>query len=379
MPGATNFTQINANWLEAIGEDIPTNIDELYNVLKKFAEEDPNGNGKADELPMIGYDGYRADITMFLTNAFVYCNDAYFFNATDGKLWVPYNTDEYRQGLQYMNKLYSEGLLAPMTFTIKENSEMTPIFTPADGVSLVGIIGSHPILTTEVDNPVLYEYVEMPYLAAATDKGGYASRNDDNYQYRTFITRSCENPELAFKLLDFMSSWESSMRQRYGVYGRDWTDADEGSVDCYGQTALIKILDDSAFSSQNNMCWHAVDGAVLPLHLHASQYDNDGSWTSFRSAFVNAAAVNTTAGTGTAIQPSELVYTLIYNDEENEVVADVSAIIQDYVKEARAMFITGVMDPNDDAQWQSYLDALESQGLSNWLDAAQAAYTRMHS
>ena len=54
----------------------------------------------------------------FLVNAFVYCNDTNVFNVTDGKVWVPYTTDECRQALIYLNKLYSEGLLSPLFYTI---------------------------------------------------------------------------------------------------------------------------------------------------------------------------------------------------------------------------------------------------------------------
>ena len=34
------------------GLDMPTNTEELKDVLKAFKTQDPNGNGKADEIPM---------------------------------------------------------------------------------------------------------------------------------------------------------------------------------------------------------------------------------------------------------------------------------------------------------------------------------------
>ena len=85
---------INTKWLEAVGAEMPTTVDELYEVLKKFATMDPNGNGKADEIPLLGAtQGYRTDTVQWIINAYVFCMDEYFFNATDGKLWVPYTTD----------------------------------------------------------------------------------------------------------------------------------------------------------------------------------------------------------------------------------------------------------------------------------------------
>ncbi len=43
-----------------------------------------------------------------------------------------------------------------------------------------------------------------------------------------------------------------------------------------------------------------------------------------------------------------------------------------------ARFITGDLDIDDDAAWQSYLDELEQMGLSDLLAVYQAAYTRMN-
>lgn len=31
--------------------DVPVTLDDWYNVLKAFKEQDPNGNGEADEIP----------------------------------------------------------------------------------------------------------------------------------------------------------------------------------------------------------------------------------------------------------------------------------------------------------------------------------------
>ena len=40
---------INRQWLDNLGLEMPTSLDELYDVCKAFATQDPNGNGKSDE------------------------------------------------------------------------------------------------------------------------------------------------------------------------------------------------------------------------------------------------------------------------------------------------------------------------------------------
>lgn len=47
------FTSINKDWLEKVGMEMPTTLDELHDVLVAFKENDCNGNGDAtDEIPM---------------------------------------------------------------------------------------------------------------------------------------------------------------------------------------------------------------------------------------------------------------------------------------------------------------------------------------
>lgn len=377
-PGIDNCSahvEVNTAFLEALGMSTPTTVDEVYDYLKAVVENDPNGNGVADEIGAIGYSGYCADLVQFIINAYVYCNDKYFFNATDGQIWAPYNTDEYRQALIYVNQLVKDGLLNTMTFTIPESggeSEIIPYITPSDQVAITGLIGGHLMLVSESENPVILDYEPIVPLKAETDKGGYAAYNASTLTYVTMITTDCENPDLAFKLLDFLSHPDSIRRMRYGTEGQGWEAVTEGTS-AYGNPANVRVLDSSVWSTQNNQTWHTM-GAVISTSGNLSNlFEVDDSWASRRN--VNCYAVMNAYEQ--APVPAEVVGDLVYTAEESEVVAEVSQILKDYVKEARALFATGAMDPNSDADWQRYLDALEGQGLSSYIEAAQAAYTRM--
>lgn len=43
---------INMEWLNKLGLDMPSTTEELKNALLAFKQDDPNGNGEADEIPM---------------------------------------------------------------------------------------------------------------------------------------------------------------------------------------------------------------------------------------------------------------------------------------------------------------------------------------
>lgn len=51
MVTTNNPIYINKAWLEAVGMDAPTTTEEFREVLRAFKEQDPNGNGQADEIP----------------------------------------------------------------------------------------------------------------------------------------------------------------------------------------------------------------------------------------------------------------------------------------------------------------------------------------
>lgn len=368
-----NMVYINQTWLDNIGEDMPTTTDELYTVLQKFATEDPNGNGIADEIPMMGYvGGWRANITEYLVNAWVYCCDAYLFNVgDDGNLWLPYDTDEYREAMKYLNTIYTENLLNPMFYTITTGSEMQPLVTPADGTSLCGVIAMHPALCTVAESENFKEYVPMGPLDGNTDLGGYGVYRNNYYSYVIGITTDCEDPDLAFAFMDFLYSEEAQLRGRYGIPGEDWDYAEEGAVDFTGGPANIVVYDDTVFGTQNNKLWHSNYAKIFNT-IDKVAYVSDGSWTSVLcdgySAMFDAYRA--------AAKPTTVLPNLVYTAEENEIISEIKTLMGDYIQESRAMFASGVLDPNNDDDWNTYLNNLKAMRLYEYMELAQAAYDR---
>lgn len=90
---------INQEWLKTLGMSMPENFEEFVEVLKAFRDKDPNGNGISDEIPMVGAIKTCEETTAWddpirwLINNWVYYNENYLFNATDGQLWLPSECD----------------------------------------------------------------------------------------------------------------------------------------------------------------------------------------------------------------------------------------------------------------------------------------------
>lgn len=65
---------VNREWLENLDMEAPTTVEEFTEMLRRFKEEDPNGNGVADEIPLLTFEGgwHSNAISGWLTNPFVY-------------------------------------------------------------------------------------------------------------------------------------------------------------------------------------------------------------------------------------------------------------------------------------------------------------------
>lgn len=377
-----SHTFINQVWLDNLGLEMPTNWDELVEVLRAFKTQDPNQNGKNDEIPAIGMVGPTStstggatnDLPAWLLNNFEFVCDRRQFNAVDGQLYSPYTTDAYREGLKAMNQLVDEGLLSASTWTLSSGTELGAIWTPANDVAIAGVItGALPARAT-LDSPVALEYAPLlPFNYAPMD----VTRNVPNCNI--FITEDCEDLELAFDFLLLGASEEGAMHIRFGIEGVNYEWAETNTPAGIGIRSLEPIR------APHHVHWGAFIGTLwLGSTIGNTKYHTirnpEDVWTNAVSDILYEHEVGYTA-VAEANNPEEIVDKIIYTPEENEQLGARASELLIYIKESRAKFAVGQQgfDPNSDADWDSYLKTLDSMGMQEWLEISQTAYDRMNS
>lgn len=133
-PVACNVPVINVKWLENLGLEVPTTIDELENVLRAFKEQDANGNGDPnDEIPFTGI-GLGMDFLSPFGMTDVY-GQRYLVN-DDGTVRYAYTSEEYKEGIKWAHKLYQDGLIDNELFT--QNDQIRDAKCDDPNVSRVG-------------------------------------------------------------------------------------------------------------------------------------------------------------------------------------------------------------------------------------------------
>ena len=369
------FWYINKQWLDTLGLEVPTTVDELHDVLTHFLNDDPNGNGEKDEIPFFTMDGgYRTKGLQQIINAYIYCQDEYVYNVENGKVYVPYDQDEYRQALITLNQWYKEGLISPLCFTTTKYAETKTLFNVEDEkTAILGNILCNPTLYVDNENDVRLQYVGVDLLEAETPRGGYNNTYGVSYGYMTYITCDAEDPELCFRFMDFFNDFETFMFNRYGRKDIDWEYCEEGLVNSVGETARVNLIDSTVYTTQNNINWHYLGGGIQEGYLALQPWVDDGSegtaWKKARSEY--------TVQVSSHDRPAEYIQQLSYSADEQEIVTENLTLFKDRVKEARSQFVTGVLDPNNDKDWNDYVASLENLGMSKLIECAQGAYDRM--
>jgi len=392
---AAQYKQSNDNneWLGAISSTMAKNvgmdatqidtIDEVYQYLTKAIKEDGNKNGEADEIGLIyRQGGYRTNAELWIINAYIYCNDSYLFNLENGELYLPYNTDEYRQAMITMNKWYSEGLISPLAYSIQDNAEAKALIDVGAGNYKVVAWGYHPSLCCSSDSRIGEDYTSMLCLADETGKGGYATLRDPYTLGRSATIpvneKEPERMELAFRFCDLFADWEVAQRLRYGVEGVNWEYVDgkaEGLKDSNDRWAGWRVINDT-WSTETKDTWHTCPIGVIAEFAYDAGIVRGGQPQKDITGTLTAISKGCTNNKNAVGMPDEFVYDLVYNEEETGVMTEYKTLYKDFVLASRAQMVTGVIDPNDDAQWNKYLSELKANGEAELLEAAQSAFDR---
>ena len=116
--------EINADWLEQVGMDMPTTVDEWVECLKAFRDAgDLNGNGEADEVPLAVQFGQHDtfgsnDLFYRFTAAFgqadSYCEGNRYADhlfMKDGKVIFSAMDEAFRKTAEFFNMLWEEDLI----------------------------------------------------------------------------------------------------------------------------------------------------------------------------------------------------------------------------------------------------------------------------
>jgi putative aldouronate transport system substrate-binding protein len=357
---------INQAWLKRLGLETPATTAELRKVLLAFRERDPNGNGKRDEIGVMGwYDGiYGENTVLALINSFIYYSGGAGLNLDDaGKgeiptVYAPFAAPAFRTALAYLNTLFNDGTLSPSLFTADQQS-CRAVFNSAPPV--VGLTSAGSTGSWSPDN-----LRELSLIAPFTGPDGICYSPAPGLNYRgvliAYITSKAANPDLAVRLLDSFYDETLSLIARYGEENTDWSRKPEDQSGAGNLTELRNIWSSPAASHWHNINPRYMPPETIQLAPHSKRAANY-QWYYPR-------------------HPPQVLPALQYSAEEaggiaeNAAGAESAAGIAAYVKQSIAEFAAGVRDISSNAEWNGYLEELNHLGLERRLRIVQTAFNR---
>ena len=359
---------MNMEFLEALDLEVPTTTEELYQVLKAFQERDPNGNGVNDEIPLLG--SSSAELMGYLMNAFIYANPSNnYYTLKDGVIGVSYTEDAFREGLRYMNRLCEEGLLSPLTFS--QSFDQYKQTVTGDGeTATVGCFVSFSTslsINNYATSPLTPQYKAIAPLSGP--EGVRFTEYTPTISYPQWhVTAYCENPELAFRVGDFLMNEEAFLRARIGEPGVHWEYAEPGMPSFFeGRDAKFTFV--SIWNETQNSMWRLNIPTISVDDLDLRYFDGDPTNATY------TCAVSWPEYQACIPPEGEYAPALIFTPEEVDAISEIQSTLGTYVGECIARFVTGDMDIEND--WESFQNELDAIGLELFLETSQTAYDRM--
>jgi len=340
-------------WLDKAEMDVPETTDDLYEFLK-FVKESSD-----DDIIPFGstdIDGLLA----WLKGTFEVGNrgshQAYIDSdpETGDVRFFPVS-DEYKELLKYLNKLYSEDLIASNIFSIEWNQFIsnasageyasTVFYSPDE---LFGEIGNH--FTSG-----------LPLTGSAEEQQHY-SRAHNLYSFGTFvITSDNEYPEATMRWIDYFYSDEGSKLLYMGVEGESYEETEDG------YEFLDHITNDPDGLTKEQML------AKYVGYLNTGQAAGIVKEDYFEGSETSDMSLEAVK----KLEPyiiDDIWPELQYTKEEHKKMESLSQDIEKYADEMKDKFISGEASFDE---WDDYVKTIEKMGLDDYLEIETQAIERL--
>lgn len=210
--GGINEMWIRQDWLDNLGLEAPRTWDELVTVAEAFVTQDPDGNGEADTIGILGpgntdhmnaIGGNQFGLDPLFSSFQSY--PQYWLQDEDGTVKYGSIQPETRTALEKIQKLYTDKLID--TEMLVRNNCQEAILSGKVGI----FFGPWWIGYTVSDATLAGEADWRAYFTPLAEDGNYYTHMSDPASTYVVVSKSCKNPEAAIKIINYLIA-----------YGKDW-------------------------------------------------------------------------------------------------------------------------------------------------------------
>ena len=379
---------INKTWLDKVGLDMPTTLDEFIDVARAFKEQDPGGVG-AELIPVSDNQNKIKD---YIWNALGFYGSGQIYGTNfaikNGEITLPAYTPEAKEFMETLHTMLEEGLLSPDYFTLDQDANRANV---AKGI--VGIFGASTLQPAENN---WQDWVALSPLSSDVNDTRVAHVNA-GYSLGTYVSSKTEYPELIASILDYMYSDEGGSYYQGGpmkgtedeVDGNGWWITEDGRV----VNARMEA-DSTATLTNGNTAWYYVAGRFD--HMESFRYElagveNPMEYRTVKDVLtgkeVEMPVVDVSIFdddnwdhhwrvTQTDAMKDYLTFIVlppVYLTLEQKALADdYATVINDYVTQETARFIAGERSLDE---FDTYQNELKDLGVEEYINIYKDAYS----
>lgn len=382
---------MNRVWLETLGLEVPTTLDEFTEVIRAFVNGDPNGNGVADEIGIGFHSGYNdnaqnSSTLDFLRVFFGLINDGQNYveddiMVEDGQvIYVPAD-ERYFEMLKWLHDLYAEGLIDKDGFT-----QTSADYKQKGADNRYGFVFGGCYLS---DSGAVANDAEFDYFIPVKDGEGNITipilqTPADFIRHTYTINKDCEAPEKLVMLIEHFCESEDLMSNMwYGVQG------EKELVEETGRQAEDAVVG----------WWWTDDNGTMRRESNQNYFPQDAGYTNYsswrqthvmdQSPFILSTSWDDNRILSTSIERQyarDEIYTPYYYDEmfpygemSLEMTLRRNEIRTELVKYAESFFSDSVINGIDEGKWEQHLEDLKKLEIEEYVQGYQEEYEYLKS
>ena len=351
---------LNQTWMNNLKLQTPTTVDQLTNVLRAFKTQDPNGNSKADEIPLTltmdisgtANSGIGQMLPLFGipfggANSWLYVDN-------DAQVQFIPTQDGFRKCMEWLHTLYAEELLDiealsqdsdAMTRKLEDNVVgFCTLWRAANGTTFAETAGKDLALWTPGEGAMIYNYLELA-------------------SPRVYLTKANEHLEKTGAWLNALLDTENMFTIMYGKQNQDknvdyagWYYQEDGLIAQHTATGTAPELND--YLSGNTIFFAPGNYKAQTMVFSAANLERSDASDVYEEANVLQKYSNDYLKT-VALTPDQ-------SEEKTLMEADMNSAIKEYI----AKFI---MEGVSDSKWYEFVGIMNSIGCDDYVDMHQEA------
>lgn len=345
---------IRTDWLEKLNMSAPTTVEEMYELLKAVKASDLNENGVVGDE--VGYMGDVRDIIALFDVGTRATSNSYDALIEDGKVVYGPTQEKFKVALEYVHKLYSEGLIDPdfPNNTSGKDAIATTVGNLINYGSVNGMMGKY--------NKLIGKQVYTGMVPPSTEyaKGVNLSGHPIiDAGFAGAICSTTQNVEEVAKMFDYWYSEEGQLLFYFGIEGDTYTMVD--GIPTYTE----KAANNATITLNNYINTYIGFYSTMAANVPAATYQQTLLANGQNSVDANKIA--------TANRSAKKVPNLSFTADEIFEKAVMETDINTYVQENVEKFVRGERNLDE---FDAFVSELEAMNVDRLVEIWQAAYDR---